>query len=659
MKLSFNKLSRILGGVLGGYVLFRSIQELYWSAPVSGQWLGKFSTKWGAAFIGLSFILFLLLIATLVAIGFPQKAREAVKRLISFREKLAGYRWPIAIVILLIPVYILLYTRLGNLFTGPYLRLVYLFVISLLFAICVTTSQKDLVQPTMVIFSLVLVGSVHLIAGLLTNVTNYPFSLSWSEGNRLYDYSMHVNSNRYTTVGELEIPYKAFGRYYLWGSLFLIPNTPIWMHRLWNAILWSMPYLALGYLLARWGKLKTIETWTFAMWILLFLTQGPIYPPLVLSALVVVAFVRLSNWVLSLIGAAVAGFYASASRWTWLPAPTTWSVIILLADLKFEKNEPWFKLIRRLVPVAITAVIGLGTAMLANPKLFSPRYLSKSTAFSQPLLWYRLFPNSTYPEGILLGLIIATAPLITLLIWLVLSKRWNLNWLQILAYAASSAALLSIGLVASVKIGGGNNLHNLDMFLVTLAILVGLMLRQNKIITLNNWPSWVQGLFVLAIFLPAWGVVKGGAPLDLPGQDKVNKGLKVLATEVAKAQVNGEVLFIDQRQLLTFGYLQNIPLVSQYEKKYMMDQAMAGDKDYFQKFYQDLANHRFTLIVTEPLYKNIQDPNYSFQEENNAWVQWITKPLLCYYEPTMTLRDVRVQLLVPRTNPINCPIEPK
>jgi len=35
---------------------------------------------------------------------------------------------------------------------------------------------------------------------------------------------------------------------------------------------------------------------------------------------------------------------------------------------------------------------------------------------------------------------------------------------------------------------------------------------------------------------------------------------------------------MDQRQLLTFGYVPKIPLVDDYEKKYMMDTAMTGDR---------------------------------------------------------------------------------
>jgi hypothetical protein len=111
---------------------------------------------------------------------------------------------------------------------------------------------------------------------------------------------------------------------------------------------------------------------------------------------------------------------------------------------------------------------------------------------------------------------------------------------------------------------------------------------------------------------------------------------------------------MDQRQLLTFGYIKDVPLVSEYEKKLMMDEALSSDKAYFQPFYADLAAHRFSLIISDPLRTPIKDSEYGFGEENNAWVKWIAKPVLCYYEEKDTLMDVRVEILVPRQGSYDC-----
>jgi len=116
----------------------------------------------------------------------------------------------------------------------------------------------------------------------------------------------------------------------------------------------------------------------------------------------------------------------------------------------------------------------------------------------------------------------------------------------------------------------------------------------------------------------------------------------------------GEILFMDQRQLLTFGYIK-IPLIPEYEKKLLMDRAMTDAlQPVFESFYTDLAVHRFALIVSEPLRIPVKGQETFFGEENDAWVKWVSSAVLCYYEPDKTYSDFRIQLLVPRETPIEC-----
>jgi hypothetical protein len=53
----------------------------------------------------------------------------------------------------------------------------------------------------------------------------------------------------------------------------------------------------------------------------------------------------------------------------------------------------------------------------------------------------------------------------------------------------------------------------------------------------------------------------------------------------------------------------------------------------------------------------VKDDSYQFGEENNAWVKWVSNPILCYYEPKMTLKEVGVQLLVPKKQQLDCSIQ--
>jgi hypothetical protein len=279
--------------------------------------------------------------------------------------------------------------------------------------------------------------------------------------------------------------------------------------------------------------------------------------------------------------------------------------------------------------------------------------------FAQPLLWYRLLPNSTYREGIILALLLACGPLILLLVGLAVKKDWKLNWLQRIMYPFSLLVFLGGGLVASVKIGGGSNLHNLDMFMVSLAILSGLALSALTPSSASRWSAYRLVLIGLTVLIPAWSAYQGGGPLQLPGENQVRQALEVIQTRADEASQQGEVLFMDQRQLLTFDYIHGITLVPDYEKKYVMDQAMANNVSYFRDFYQDLSDQRFSMIVTNPMFTKIKESDFRFAEENNAWVRWVAEPVMCFYKPVRkipgdVLEAFNIQLLVPRPDISAC-----
>jgi hypothetical protein len=307
--------------------------------------------------------------------------------------------------------------------------------------------------------------------------------------------------------------------------------------------------------------------------------------------------------------------------------------------------------------------------------------LVTSSISQHPLLWYRLFPNLTYGNGmgILLGLLIAVGPLVLLLIYIVSIKAWNPNGWQKLALILPLAAFFAVGAVVSTKIGGGGDLHNLDMFLIGL-LFTGLIAWKNGgrqwLGKIDSSPIWVKILLVLLFVVPGiqplsalrsyqfaedlpWLVtmtdVSYGKFLEmLPVQDDINEILSYIRKNVDARKEQGEILFIDQRQLLTFGYLEKVPLVPEYEKKVLMNEAMAENHDYFYQYYTDLASKRFSLIISDPLRRPTKDSEAAFGEENNYWVDWVVKPTLCYYVPIETFTEVQIQLLVPREGDADC-----
>src|SRR3989304_3450580 len=118
--------------------------------------------------------------------------------------------------------------------------------------------------------ALMALASVYVVVNRLKLVTGYPFSLGWRGG-------------------EFSFPsYFAPGRHGLWGLVFMIPGVSIQVARLWDAILWTVPYFLLGLALSvRTGGVQA-RAWRGAVapWSLLFINQGPIYAPLIVSGLI-------------------------------------------------------------------------------------------------------------------------------------------------------------------------------------------------------------------------------------------------------------------------------------------------------------------------------------------------------------------------------------
>jgi hypothetical protein len=674
--------------------------ELFNVASGTGNAVGAFSPTWFVLFS--VFVLFCLVL--FVGIILQQRGRlsSASAKLIAYRNKMKFMRWVLAVLVLAFPVWFLQYTKWGIVFQGFYIRALIWMAVVFIFAF-LASSGDFLAGWKEVLVALALTAASFSIAISLQGVTDYPFSLGWSEGNRLWDYSTLFGKSIYN-VREEDSIYVLLdqGRLLIGGLPFLIPGLTIEMERLWVGLTTIIPYFLIGLAAFRIIK-ENNRSWPFViLWIFLFLKQGPIHSPLVLSAALTILIWGRSLW-LSIPLVIYAGFFAQASRYTWMFAPGIWIGMLELAGASLLNGKLVASQWARAIALGIAGLFGgyflpkiLPVLMqIVNPAPTTPVSMENvgeqiasagntaetiaSEVSRQPLLWYRLLPNSTYGNGILIGLLIAIVPLVVILLWLAITKKWVLNIWQKLALTGSLLAFLAVGLVASTKIGGGGDLHNMDMFLIGLAF-TGLIAwysgGREAILNPGQLPVWMKIVVIAALIVPALGpwrqmrshqfgeqaatlVVLADAPdeksLDLlPSDEKIDRALEKIQDAVTVAKVEGEVLFLDQRQLLTFGYITDVPLVSQYEKKVLMNEALSGNADYFQTFYNDLAAHRFSLSVSEKLFTPIKDSSFEFGEENNAWVTWVAKPLLCYYQETSTLKEVGVQLFIPRETPEDC-----
>jgi len=657
--------------LLGGFVYLAGLD--FYNGVIAIGGLPPLAAKRSQAF--LLVIVPALVLLWLVGLWFSWSGKKLniIDRLESPRSRLAPWlRYLICLMILAFPGYLLMFNRFGEYTIGYWFRLALLLLAGLL-GTWLLFGKKPLWEWLLRFSILVCVsGAVFAALGWLSVATNYPFSQGWSEGNRIWDYSLMFGKSRYINPGNGPIfAFISTGRQFLWALAFLLPGLDIFGIRLWDAVLWILPGLILGWSALSQSRTGERFSWLwkagFALWVFIFLAQGPIYAPLVVCAILVVASARQKNLVVSAILVIISGYYAYISRWTWTYAPGLWAGILALLDVYepgFRRGK-WKELSRpvvlgiagyfggQLLPKVIHLSQGASISSINKILVIDPT----SAVIRQPLLWDRMLPNSTYTPGILLGTLWAGLPLVVLLAWLYWKRIWIPNGLQVVAMVIPTLAFLAVGLIASAKIGGGSNLHNIDMFWITL-VLIGAWAWKEVIPQFPLSAKLRNGLIFLLSFvlvLPAAYEIQYGSKLTFPPAGIVESTLQGIQATVNVDLRYGEVLFMDQRQLLTFGYIKNVPLVGDYEKKYMMDEALTGDSVYFQTFYRDLARKRFSLIVSEPLETFLQRPGEIFGDEGDDFVKWVSIPVLCYYQPIATFREAGVQLLEPRPVPLNDP----
>jgi hypothetical protein len=688
--------------VLFAYLLTASSVEFWNITWGTGEWLGQFSLKWGFAF--LSFVVFCIvtLIGVRFALFYPSRLASLTRALTALRRQLGFARWILSALILIFPVWFLQYTAWGIILDEPSLRLLLWGLAAVLLGYLLTRDDQGVLSWPGLLTSLILTAAAFKLATAFSNVTSYPFSLGWSEGNRLWDYSVLFGRSLYNYPANETIPVLLdIGRQFVGGIPFLLPGLTIWQARLWVALTNIVPYLLLGWITFKLPPKVPSLYWILAgIWAYTFVEQGPIHPPLLLCAILVAFAWRKPLW-LAIPLILVASYFAEVSRFTWMFAPGMWAGMLELSGAALQNGRLDKTAWTRAISVGIAGIIGGYLAPFFVPALISG-FLAwiggsssgvvsslgtgvtisavESESTSQALLWYRLFPNATYDYGILIGLLLAVGPLIVVLFYLSVTRRWELNTWQKLAIILPLLAFLAVGLIVSVKIGGGGDLHNMDMFILG-AMFAGAIAWRNGghewVRQISQSPVWIRTVAVLLIVLPAFQSLLGLMPISihedmrwvmtladipptgpmpelLPSERDTEKSLNDIRTAVELASSQGEVLFMDQRQLLTFGYVKKVLLIPDYDKKVLINQAMSANASYFSEFYQDLAAQRFSLIITNPLHEKIQTGLNPFGEENNAWVTWVSTPVLCYYEPLDTLKKVTVQLLVPRQDTSGC-----
>ncbi len=495
-------------------------------------------------------------------------------------------------------------------------------------------------------------GFLAVLLTYAAKVNAYPFSLGWSEASRYYYASLPFAKQIYG----FSIPLSPLhpSRYFLLSLAYLIPDSPLWFHRLWQVILWIGMNLATGWALSRRLGLRSAALIIGStLWAFLFLMQGPVYYHLHLCILPILLGYHPRRPIQTLLMVILASLWAGLSRVNWFPVPAMLAITLYLLETPYRNHPNVFAYFAR--PL-VWGAAGLASAFAAqaayiplsgndDPAMFA-------SSFTSSLLWDRLLPSATSGWGILpLGVIISL-PLLILIALHTLRRAAGWHPLRLLGLGAIGLTLLTGGLVVSTKIGGGSNLHNLDAYFVAL-MLIGAYFITGKAIPDQppqaTTPLRPTVLLVLILNLPVvWSLVEFSqpAPKDL---QQAQMTLNTLNQLVSQAAQRGEVLFISQRHLLTFGYVKDVPLVTDYELLLLSEASLSNNRALLERFYSDLQSRRFSMILVDRLNPSLQRPKIdAFAEENNLWVDRIAFPILEYYGEEAYFGEQNLQVLVPK-----------
>ena len=612
----------------------------------------NFSSKW--RFVGLGWFLLSLLWWVMLFLMFThhwEKIQDVIQQLIRYFHKLTWINLIFVLALVIIYPW-LTFGPLNKHFEDFFFRAAVLCIFSTLGAFALKSFQPSKIWVEWYLFSLVIITAVFQGVSYFRGISTYPLSLTWSEGSRFYYASLPFSQSIYGI--QLPLSFMHPSRYLIMALPFLIRDLPLWVHRAWQVALWLILTSMVSLGLAK--RLHLQDPWRtglLAAWILVFLFQGPVYYHLMICVILVVWGYRQGKFARNLLFVVLASLWAGISRVNWFPLPGALAALIYLLEEKYHPaagiwsyyKEPLSYAVVGMLISLISQFLYIPLSGNANARLFG-------TSFTSDLLWHRLLPNPTYPIGILTGMLLLCAPLLWVFsIQFILAKHELSDWRKLGIIGILIMFLLG-GLAVSVKIGGGSNLHNLDAFMVLLSCTAAYFLSRRHAVE-NHQEIHVAPvhavILLLLVLIPVGWSLATWAPFGDFERKLVNEELSRLNETVQRVtESRQEVLFISERQLLIFGYLDEFPLVPDYELLTLMELSISNNEGYLTRFYKDLKNQRFGLIVANKQFVIFKDSTTEFPEENNAWVKHVVIPLMKYYMPITWLRQSGIEIFARR-----------
>lgn len=546
---------------------------------------------------------------------------------------------------------------LRGLFGGEgWIRFLVFWYFSLIGAISIKVIRRNTTWFMSLFAAVLLQTTIHLILTNLSRVTDYPFALGWSETSRYYYPSLFLS----------EIVY---GQKYPWPilhptlHLLLAPpylvSAPLWVHRLWQVLIrLILVWAIVPAMMKRLSVQDRAVRWLVALGMYLYLFIGPIYFHLAVPVIILLYGFSHQNDRRTWFAVLLASVWCGWSRVNWYPMPGMIAAVLYLLEVPFKGKSMW----RYLLKPVLWFIVGTLTAFMVQRVYVAisgvpPEFFY--TSLASGLLWYRLLPNVSYFLGLLPAALLASIPM-----WLVIyvalrNRRDSWHFIRLALVFAALFVLLLGGLLVSLKIGGGTDLHNMDAYFVMLLIVTGYLVfaRYRREDGSFDHPAPLHwSLLVLLIVVPVWSQWRNGTRFAAYDTGRTQMVLSVLQGRVDQVNAQGgEVLFITQRHLVSMGMLEGVTLVPEYEREDLMEMAMANNAEYLERFRNDMDTQRFALIVVDPLNFNYLGNDRHFWEENNVWVRHAMRPILCNYQKDVVFPEDEIALYVPQEGERRCP----
>ena len=517
--------------------------------------------------------------------------------------------------------------------------------------------KKDIPWLTSFLLVLLFQALLHLLIKQVSEITSYPFAMGWSETSRYYYSSLFLSKQIYGS--RLPWPILHPSLHLLLAPPYLF-NAPLWFHRFWQVFLrFALLGLTAQTLIWRLQVKKRMFRWLLWIWMLLFLFQGPVYFHLAIPLILMLWGFSTRNDRRTWFFLFLASVWSGLSRINWYPMPGILASVLFLLEVPYRDKKLW----RYLLKPTLWTVAGFAIAFasqrayIALSGIPDPDFFY--TSLTSNLLWYRLFPNPSYQYGVLPAALIASLPMWTAMLAVLRRQRGALHPLRLVLIFAALLVLFVGGLVVSMKIGGGVDIHNLDAYLGLLLIVTAYLVFARYVPETGNPANPVKlhwSLLSLLVVVPAWFALQGSIAFRTYDPVRTDAVLAKLQAQVDEVNAQGgEILFITQRHLVSMHMLDNVEMVPEYEREELMEMAMGDNEDYLQIFRADMERQRFAAIIVDPLAYRLLGKNYVFGEENNAWVRRVMKHILCNYQEEAVFPSDQIAVYVPQVDEKQCP----